>query len=233
LIRELIRSLFIRRRSVRDDWIGAIPPEKRLTFDSTIQRWNTTYVIGSIALDEAFDLRNRGDLLHARQQAEISSELLLRLSADLVRSSEIIQDGARHVVDLPLVEPLKSSNFRSASAHRAASWNTLFHQVLFSARSRFFHKLRALGTTVTELAVEFDHTSARIVDGHAHDSAAWSTLEMLHDDLNTCLRESEIVLKSFLRAIPVELTSDVRERLEAPVETPSRVARPKLLKVSA
>jgi len=234
LVREYIRSLFIRRRSVRDDWIGAIPPEKRQTFDSTIQRWNTSYVMGSIALDEAFALRNRGDILHAQQQAEISNELLLRLSADLVRSSEIIQDGARHVVDLPLVEPLKSSNFRSASAHRAASWNTLFHQVLFGARSRFFHKLRALGNTVSELAIEFDRTTARIAAGSAHNSiAAWPTLEMLHDDLNTCLCESEIVLKSFLRAIPAELTAALRERLEAPIEMPRRLVRPRLLKVSA
>jgi hypothetical protein len=219
---------------VCEDWIGAMSPEKRQAFDSTIQRWNMSYVMGSIALDEAFALRNKGDILHARQQAEVSSELLLRLSADLVRSAEIIQDGARHVVDLPLVEPLKASNFRSASAHRAASWNTLFHQVLFSARSRFFHKLRALGNAVSELAIEFDRATARVAAGSAHDSlAAWPALEMLHDDLNTCLRESEIVLKSFLRAMPAELTATLRERLEVPVEMPGRLVRPRLLKVSA
>lgn len=234
MVREYIRSLFNRRRSVCEDWIGAIPPEKREAFDSTIQRWNTAYVMASIALDEAFALRKRGDIVHAQQQAEVSTELLLRLSADLVRSSEIIQDGARHVVDLPLVEPLQSSNFRSASAHRAASWNKLFHQVLFSARSRFFHKLRALGSTVSELAAEFEQAAALIADGSAHVSTtAWPTLEMLHDDLNTCLRESEIVLKSFLRAIPAELTASLRNRLEAPIEMAPRPARPRLLKVSA
>lgn len=221
-----IWSRFFSPRTVRQDWIGHIPDEKLRAFEAATQQWNSAYSMGSVALNEAIELWRTGQLLYARQQASFSSDLLFRLAAELSRACEIMQDEARHFTDIPAVDPLHPHNFRCASAQRAAGWNTLFHQVLFSRRSRFFQKLRVLASTIDELAAEFEAKADTIASGAASRSAeAWATLEEVHDDLNTCLRESEVVLKSFLRSLPVEMTPVVRLRLEAPLEAMPRRTR--------
>ena len=112
---------------------------------------------------------------------------------------------AMHVRELPIVEPLKTVFFRGDTAQSAASWNALLHHVLFGSRSRFFHKLRILSATIAQLGREFDEAAADLAEGiSAPAGAQWTILDFVHYDLNTCLREAEVVLKAFLRAFPAD-----------------------------
>jgi hypothetical protein len=77
--------------------------------------------------------------------------------------------------------------------------------VLLGERSRFFHKLRILSNTVEHLGSEFEQNAHDIAAGlSVKPAACWEQLDSLHYDLNTCLRESEVILKSFLHALPTE-----------------------------
>jgi hypothetical protein len=77
--------------------------------------------------------------------------------------------------------------------------------VLLGDRSRFFHKLRILSNTVEHLGSEFEQNAYDIASGlSVKPAASWNELDSLHYDLNTCLRESEVILKSFLHALPAE-----------------------------
>jgi hypothetical protein len=49
-------------------------------------------------------------------------------------------------------------------------------------------------------------------------------MERLHYDVNTCLRETQVMLKSFLRALPSQQLDSFEERLRAPrPASPSRL----------
>lgn len=191
------------RRSVTQDWIAALPREKSQLFDSVVRRWESEYAMMSIALDEAFCLRTRGNLVNALLQVSVSADLLNRLGCGLVGSCEVVSDRARFIPSMPAVEPLKTEFFRGETGQSAASWNGLLHHVLFADRSRFYHKLRILRDTIERLVDEFRQCSADLLEGAASDpSKLWDSLDSLHYDFNTCLRESEIVLKGFLHALP-------------------------------
>jgi len=221
------------RRSVKQDWIAALPREKSVLFDSIVRRWESEYAMMSIALDEALCLRTRSNLVNARMQALVASDLLSRLAGMLIIACEAVSDRARCFPNLPVVEPLKADFFRGETAQSAASWNGLLHHVLFGDRSRFFHKLRILRDTVQRLSDEFRQTAMDLTEGSSTDpSLLWDSLDSLHYDFNTCLRESEVVLKGFLHAIPNNQIAAFAEAINNPPPskrirvraTPSRVS---------
>ena len=172
---------------------------------STVRDWECSYAMMSVSLDEALAQRARGELVCAQQQVAITSDLLLRLTSTLANACAVLSERGKHVSNLPLVQPLHTEFFRGDTGQSAASWNSLLHNVLLGHRSRFFHKLRILSNTVEDLGTEFEQNAHDIAAGLSVEPAAcWKQLDSLHYDLNTCLRESEVILKSFLHALPAE-----------------------------
>lgn len=183
--------------------MAALPREKQGVFDAVVARWECMYAMMSIALDDAMARRSRGQLVCACQQVSVSADLFGRLAGSLVSFCTILTNRGRHIASLPLVEPLKTEYFRGDTGQSAASWNGILHQVLFGERSRFFHKLRILSSTLDQLDFEFSETAADIASGIATEpSVSWKMLECQHYDFNTCFREVEVVLKSFLHSLP-------------------------------
>jgi hypothetical protein len=197
------------RRDVPEDWLAALPREKSQVLQSVVRQWECSYAMMSVALDDALSMRHRGELVCARQQVAITSKLVARFADSLTAACNSISDAGRHVSDLPVVEPLKTRFFRGDTGQSAASWNGLLHHVLFGERSRFFHKLRILSGTIEQLGQEFDQAATDLSEGVSDQPGmSWAALDSVHYDLNTCLREAEVVLKSFLRALPTDRLAD-------------------------
>jgi hypothetical protein len=202
---RLKRDASSKRRSVSEDWIATLPREKLQVFQAVVREWEFAHAMMSVALDEALSFRARGELVCAREQVSVAAELFARLAATLVVACDSVSDRGRHISDLPLVEPLNTDCFRGEIAQNAAQWNLLLHTVLFADRSRFFQKLRILSDTVGRLVHEFDNIAEGLSQGVSiHPGDGWKALACLHFDFNTCLCESEIVLKAFLRSLPSE-----------------------------
>jgi hypothetical protein len=222
------------RRTAIDDWIAALPREKNQIFEKTVRDWECSYAMMSVSLDEALARRARGELVCAQQQVAITSELLLRLNGMLVVACGAMAECGKGVGELPVVQPLHTDFFRGDTAQSAASWNSLLHNVLLGHRSRFFHKLRILATTIGRLGDEFEQIAGDIAAGTCVDpGSSWKQLDSLHFDLNTCLRESEIILKSFLRALPGNQLSAFEAEMSRPPANRNLPAVRRLTRVSA
>jgi hypothetical protein len=215
------------RHSVTEDWIAPLPRDKAHVYETTVRQWESSFAMMSVALDGALSLRARGELVCARQQAFVSAELLVRVADALINACHALSSRGRHLSNLPLVEPLKTEFFRGETAQNAAHWNELLHHVLFANRSRFFQKLRILTDTVEHVVGEFDEAAEDLSQG-VQPADSWKTLDCLQYDFNTCLCESEVILKSFICALPAEQlaafadelsplppTKSVRHRLKA------------------
>ena len=210
------------RHSVTEDWIAPLPRDKAQVYESTVRQWESAFAMMSVALDGALALRARGELVCARQQAFVSADLLVRVADALINSWNTLSSRARHLSNLPLVEPLKTEFFRGETAQNAAHWNELLHHVLFANRSRFFQKLRILTDTVEHVVGEFDEAAEDLSQGLSIQPAdCWKTLDCLQYDFNTCLCESEIILKSFIRALPAEQLATFAYELASPANTES------------
>ncbi len=187
-----------REATVRDDWHAALPEERRAVYAAQVEEWEHGYAMLSVALNEAFQLRERGWLLAARQQAGCAGELAGRLAEQLLRVLAAVQRGSRWGSRLPAVAPLRPALFRGATARSLASWSDLMHGALGRRSWRFALKVAALHGAVARVSGEFHEAAREIAEGVSTEpQKCWSQLEVLHDDLNTALGEVFIVLKSF------------------------------------
>lgn len=219
------------QRSVSDDWIRALPREKNQIFDGVVRRWESAFAMMSVALDDGLSMRARGELIGAQQHVSVSAALLTPLSASLISFCESLANRGRYIRQIPRVEPLNADFFRGHAAQTAATWNGILHYVVFGDRQRFVHKLRILSSTVAQLEREFDKT-ARDISAGPPTSDCWAVLDRLHYDFNTCLREAEVVFKSFLRALPAEQLAAFAGEIEAPAPKRQRM-RLRLSRASA
>lgn len=92
--------------------------------------------------------------------------------------------------------------------------NNLLARVLFGERTRFFHKLQSLGEIIEDLQTEARAILAGIAEGASEfPDQAFQLLEILGYDLNTCMGETTIILKSFFCALPPEELETFRRKL--------------------
>jgi hypothetical protein len=211
-----------------------LPREKTEVFETVVRRWECTYAMMSVALDGALTFRARGELVRARQQVSMSADLLSRLSASLTSFCTTLATRGRRIAELPAVEPLATQFFRGNTAQSAASWNAILHHVVVRGRSRFFHKVRILSSTLEQLQSEFQEAAEDIAKGlcvKPYD--AWKKLDQLHYDFNTCLREAEILLKSFLRVLPAGQLPALASELDAPPEPRALRMKPRFSRSTA
>jgi len=87
-------------------------------------------------------------------------------------------------------------------------------KVVFHQRTRFFHKLYSLNEIIEELQDEARAIVADISGGTpAVLNRAWQELEILCYDLNTCMGEITVILKSFFCALPSDELEVFRQKL--------------------
>jgi hypothetical protein len=212
------------RLSVCDDWIRALPREKSRVFEAVVSQWERSYAMMSVALDDAMSLRARGRLICAQQQVWVSIDLLQRLCGSLLVCGEILDRRGRGLHSMPAIEPMRTEFFRGDAGRSGASWNSLLHHVLFGSRARFHHKIRILSETLTRIEAQFVAAAGDLSRGLSVRSNVWQHLDCLHYDFNTCMREAEVVLKSFFRVLPGEQLEAFSAELEAPLG-PRRATR--------
>ena len=203
-----------RSRTVYEDWFAWIPNEMDQLFDATRNELESSDCILSITLDEALALCKGGQFESARERANVIAGLFDRLAVRVGHVIGAIKDHGAHFGTLPNVKPLSPSNFRGATAQRVSLMNNLLARVVFRERTRFFHKLYSLDEII-EGAQKEAHT---IVNGISEGASqfpdrAWQQLEVLGYDLNTCMGETTVILKSFFCALPPEELEAFREKL--------------------
>jgi len=203
-----------RSRTVHEDWSAWIPNEMDELFDATRSDLEASNYILSISLDEALSLCRRGEFETAKQRAIVIAGLFDRLADRVRHVIQTIKDHGSHFGIVPNVQPLSASNFRGAAAQRVSVMDSLLAKVLFRERTRFFHKLSALAEIIEDVQNEVRAILAEISEGaYEFPDRAWQLLEVLGYDLNTCMGESTILLKSFFCALPPEELETFRQKL--------------------
>jgi hypothetical protein len=203
-----------RMATVREDWTAWLPEEKDILFDATLEELEVRYVILSVTLNEAFSLCKQRKLGPAREESVMFADLFDRLTGCVHGVLGALGEHGRRFGTLPNVLPLCADFFRSEHAQRVARANNLAYVIVLRTRGRFFRKLAAIKRTLDALRNEARDIAGVIVDGSGVALPnQWKRLEVLHYDLNTCLRETTVVLKSFLCVLPSDQLPPFRQRL--------------------
>ena len=202
-MRDLDRTPLALGRSVQDDWRAWLTKDKAGVFQDHVRSLESSYVMFSVSLNESFELRQNGSLGKAQKNMGISSGLCLRLSKPLTSLLRALCEHAKHYGTMSNAAPLDPANFVGQKGQRSARISNLLSHILLSQRLQFLHKASTLCEMVEDLSREYCDAADDIAEGAtANPRGAWNTLDANHNDLNTCLRETIVLFKSFLMALP-------------------------------
>jgi hypothetical protein len=189
--------------SVSQDWRKALNEEKQRTYLNSLRGLEIGYAMFSVNLDEALGMQNCGRAMNAYQVLSVAPALCSRLASPLCSLLRSMQEHARHFGTTPHLAPLNPYNFQNPRSQRAARFNDLFSRVLFTRKSQFLYKITTMADLVEELNAGFESSAEELCEGQSiQPERDWETLDALHYDLNTCLREATVLFKSFLHALP-------------------------------
>ncbi len=213
--------------SVSLDWRTPLSSEKDRAYFSALHGLETSYGMFSVSLDEAFGMRRGGRLLKAYQLLAVAPALCEKLVSPLLSLLRAMTQHARHFGTSPNLAAMDPENFHNSKSQRVARFNSIFSHVLLTRRSQFLYKLSTLSDLIEDLRINFCDTVEELGDGSFCKPARhWESLDASHYDLNTCLRESEVLLKCFLLALPEKQLAEFQVTLlqaGQAVPSPSRV----------
>jgi hypothetical protein len=116
-----------------------------------------------------------------------------------------LYDHAKHYGTIPNAAPLDPANFQGQRSQKSARMSSLMNHVLLSHRLQFLHKISTLGEMVEDLGKDYRLSAADLSEGTSTDPRKmWDAVDADHYDLNTCLREAIVLLKSFLLVLPAD-----------------------------
>lgn len=203
-----------RGTSVCDDWCAWLPESKARLNETCSKELENLYVMLSVSLDEALNLRNKGLLAQALEAAQIAGGLCARFAQSLRLVLHCLHGHAKHFGLVPNAAPLDPENFHGTRGQRTARLTGFLNRVL-SQRSRFIYKASTLQEMVEDLNKDFCETVEDLVNGiHLRNEDHWQALDAGHYDLNTCLRESIILLKCFLVVLPEDQLASFESELQ-------------------
>lgn len=215
--------------SVSQDWRAPLSAEKSVTYLHTLRLFETSYAMFSINLDEALGLRRTGRLDKAYMALSVTPALCKRLAGNVQVLLRALLAHAKHFRITPNISPLDPDNFQQNASRRAAHFNRLCSHILLSQRSQFVHKISTLLELIEDLNTTFSSATSELNEfSSLQPERAWEMLDAAHYDINTCLREAIVLLKSFLHALPEEQLSEFNAALQKHAFAPSsRILVPK------
>jgi hypothetical protein len=221
------RPVEMHNASVSQDWRMPLKGDKSHLYLVYIQHLETSYSMFSVNLDEAFGMRRGGRTAKADQLLSVAPALCQRLAHPLFTLLHAMLYHAKHFGVVPNLEPLDAENFQSTRGQRVALFNDLVSRVLLTRKLQFAHKISALADLVDDLDLSFESTAGDLSCGDSFQpNRDWELLDAVHYDLNTCLRETVVLLKSFLHALPdAQLASFQTALNESSAYSPTHVPR--------
>jgi hypothetical protein len=208
-----------------DDWRAWLPEEKDNVYRAYVQHLEASYIMLSVSLNEAIELRQVGCLTKSSQVVYVTSTLCSRLTDPLAATLRALGDHAKHYGTMPNTAPLDPANFQGYRGQRSARMSGLLSRVLLTQRSQFLNKIGTLHEMVVDIGREFCESADELASGNSIDPiSGWRAVDIAHYDLNTCLREAIVLLKSFLRAVPDEELLPFQETVSKQMRLPETPA---------
>ena len=217
-MRVRAQTLPSKHSSVQEDWSSWLPPAKAAAFDSCVRQLETSYGMFSVSLNEALELRRIGKSGQSCRAIFVIPSLCSRLARPLEGVLRTLGEHAKHFGIVPNIAPLDAANFRGPQEQRTARMSDLLHIVLLTQRSQFLHKIDTLQEMVFSIRRNFHEIASDLGTGvSAEPSLDWRAVDDAHFDLNTCLREAIVLLKSFLVVLPDDQLSVFQKSINAQI----------------
>ena len=214
------------RASVEVDWFGELPEAHLQVFERHTSELEAAYLMFSVSLDEAIGLHESGFLTHSRQGLTLTAALCGHLNQLLENLLSCMVAHCQQYGTIPSIKPLNPRDFHGNRSRFSAIKSLIWHGFLRSRNLQFRNKIDSLRSMVRKIGSDFCIAVEALVasQGIAVDSSdLWTVMDVGHFDLNTCFRESVVLLKCFLMVLPDDELRPFQEIGKSPSPAESHV----------
>jgi hypothetical protein len=192
--------------SVEIDWLGFLPALQLDAFRKHSKESESCYFVFSIELNEAMTLRDEGSRTESLQVARLASDLCGRLAENLSNVCSAMAEHCKENGTTPSLAALDPECFCCRRVRRWALRDCALHRLSLSRNSRFLRKLSTLSRIVAVRCADFRRATVdlTLVRGGVLAGGLWAVMDAAEYDLNTCLRELQVMLKCFLRVLSAD-----------------------------
>jgi hypothetical protein len=216
--------ILVRRdeEKVQSEWVALLHPsserifrEARMDIES-----NTTRV--DVALKEAMDVRQLGDLDEAIRFLNLGGDIIQRFTPNLLSLLSVMMRFSRMIGAIAPVNPILPKGFHLAELTSLAHLNGILHRLITSAKQRFRLKLYILGKGLSITSHYLVRQIGSIVTHRSSEDREWEEILGVEQDFQRLSNESVQSFQNLLQALSTDGVRELSITLGLPSASPQQ-----------
>jgi hypothetical protein len=202
---------------VQSEWIELLSPSSNRVFQQARQNVEANTTLARVAMNEAMEIRELGDMDEAVRFLNIGADVIQRFTPNLLLLLSLMMKFSRMVSAIAPVSPIVPADFHLTELTSLAHLNKILHRMLTSAKQRFRLKLYIVGKGISITTHYLLKSIQNIVTRRSSDEREWEQILRIEEDFRTLSNESVQSFRTLLEA----LSSDAAKELSNTICLPS------------
>jgi hypothetical protein len=207
---------------VQSEWVALLSTSSERIFRQARMdvEANTTRV--EVALKEAMDVRQLGDLDEAIRFLNLGGDIIQRFTPNLLSLLSVMMRFSRMIGAIAPVNPIFPKGFHLAELTSLAHLNGMLHHLLTSAKQRFRLKLYILGKGLSITSHYLVRQIGSIVTRRSSEDQEWEEILGVEQDFQRLSNESVQSFQNLLQALSNDGVRELSITLGLPSASPQQ-----------
>ena len=215
IIGWFVLMILARRKEakIRSEWQALLSPACEKTFRQARSQIETNASMVEVAIDEAMEIRQLGDMDEALRFLSIGGEVIERFTPSLLSLLKLMVKFSRMMSAITPVNPIVPHDFHMAELTSLAYLNQILHQILVSARQRFRLKLYILGKGVSIASRYLIERIKNVINRRSAVDQEWDEIVGIERDFRRLSQESVQSFRGLLEALSQDAAKELARTL--------------------
>jgi hypothetical protein len=211
-------AVFARRneKKVQSEWTALLSPSSERIFERARLDIEANTTLVGVAMNEAMEVRQLGDLDEAVRFLNIGGEIIERFTPSLLALLAVMARFSRMVSAIAPVDPILPGNFHLAELTSLAHLHRIMDHVLASAKQRFRLKLFILGKGLSITSHYLLKSIQNVVTRRSSEDQEWEQILQVEEDFRTLSNESVQSFRALLAALSSDAARDLSRVMYLP-----------------
>lgn len=211
-------GIFARRneRKVQAEWSELLSPTSEKIFQQARLEVEANTTMVGVAMSEAMEVRELGDLDEAVRFLNIGGDIIQRFTPNLLSLLSVMMKFSRMISAIAPVNPIVPGDFHLAELTNLAHLNRILHHMLASAKQRFRLKLYILGKGLSITSHYLVKSIRNIVTRRSSDDREWQDIIGVERDFQKLSNESIQSFRTLLEALSSDAARELSRTMYLP-----------------
>ena len=207
---------------VKSEWAMLLSPSSERVFRQARRDIEANTMQVEVAVKEAMDVRQLGDLDEAIRFLNLGGDIIQRFTPNLLALLSVMMRFSRMIGAIAPVDPILPNGFHLAELTSLAHLNGMLHRLLTSAKQRFRLKVYILGKGISITSHYLVRRIASIVTRRSSVDQEWEEILGVEQDFQKLSNESVQSFQNLLQALSTDSVKELASALDLTSEPPQQ-----------